>query len=99
MRTLLTRGDLAERWGVDVRTIANWENEKIIQRVDGIPLPRYALDHIEAIEGVKDLNRFSPLERKRLERELEDVRKENEILKSILSNILAESAKVVCLNS
>lgn len=47
MKKLLTRGELAERWGVDVRTIANWENEKVIQRVDGIPLPRYTLEHIE----------------------------------------------------
>lgn len=98
MKRLLTRGELAERWGVDVRTIANWENDKVIQRVDGIPLPRYALDHIEAIEGIKDLNRFSPLERRRLESELEKTKKENETLKAILSNILAESAKVVGLN-
>lgn len=99
MKRLLTRGELAERWGVDVRTIANWENDKVIQRVDGIPLPRYSLAHIEAIEGVKDLNRFSPLERRRLEGELEKTKKENETLKAILSNILAESAKVVGLNS
>ena len=98
MKTLLSRGELAERWGVDVRTIAKWESERVIQRVEGIPTPRYALDHIEAIEGIKDLNRFSPLERKRLESELEKTRKENETLKAILSNILAESAKVVGLN-
>ena len=98
MKKLLTRGELAERWGVDVRTIANWENEKVIQRVDALPLPRYTLEHIEAIEGIKDLNRFSPLERRRLESELEKTKKENETLKSILSNILAESAKVVGLN-
>lgn len=99
MKTLLTRGELADRWGVDVRTIANWENEKVIQRVDGIPLPRYALDHVEAIEGIKDLNRFSPLERRRLEGELEKTKKENEVLREIISKILAESAKVVGLNS
>ena len=67
MKKLLTRGELAERWGVDVRTIANWENEKVIQRVDALPLPRYTLEHIEAIEGIENLNRFSPLERRRLE--------------------------------
>lgn len=99
MKTLLTRGELADRWGVDVRTIANWENEKVIQRVDGIPLPRYALDHVEAIEGIKDLNKFSPLERRRLEGELEKTKKENEALREIISKILAESAKVVGLNS
>ena len=98
MKKLLTRGELAERGGVDVRTIANWENEKVIQRVDALPLPRYTLEHIEAIEGIENLNRFSPLERRRLESELEKTKKENETLKSILSNILAESAKVVGLN-
>ena len=40
MKVLLTRAELAKRWSVDVKTIANWENEQIIQRVKGIPTPR-----------------------------------------------------------
>lgn len=95
MKTVLTKAELAERWSVDVRTIDKWEQNKVIQRIDGIPTPRYSVEHIQSIEGIKNLNQFSPLERKRLEIELEKVRAENEKLRAVLSNILSESAKVV----
>lgn len=99
MKTVLTKVELAERWSVDKRTIDKWEAEKIVQRVEGIPAPRYSIEHIEKIEGIKNLNQFSPLERRRLESELEKIRKENEILKEILSKILVESSKIIGLNS
>ena len=86
MKTVLTKAELAERWSVDVRTI---------DRIEGIPVPRYSVEHIQSIEGIKNLNHFSPLERKRLEIELEKLRAENEKLRAVLSNILSESAKVV----
>ncbi|WP_195951184.1 histidine kinase [Clostridium saudiense] len=95
MKTVLTKAELAERWSVDVRTIDKWEQNKIIQRIEGIPVPRYSVEHIQSIEGIKNLNHFSPLERKRLEIELEKLRAENEKLRAVLSNILSESAKVV----
>ena len=86
MKTVLTKAELAERWSVDVRTIDKWEQNKVIQRIDGIPTPRYSVEHIQSIEGIKNLNQFSPVERKRLEIEK---------LRAVLSNILSESAKVV----
>ena len=95
MKAVLTRAELAERLNVDVRTIANWENERIIQRVDGLPLPRYSIEHIQSLEGIKDLHQFSPIERRRLEGELEKLKAENEKLKAVLSKILSESAKIV----
>ena len=91
MKTVLTKAELADRWNVDTRTIDKWEQNKIIQRIEGIPAPRY----IQQIEGTKNLNQFSPLERRRLESELEKVKAENEKLRTVLSNILSESAKIV----
>lgn len=94
MKTVLTKAELADRWNVDTRTIDKWEQNKIIQRIQGIPAPRYSIEDIQQIEGTKNLNQFSPSER-RLELELEKVKAENEKLRAVLSNILSESAKIV----
>ncbi len=83
------------RWNVDTRTIDKWEQNKVIQRIEGIPAPRYSMEHIQKIEGIKNINQFSPLERRRLENELDKLRVENEKLKSVISRILAESAKII----
>ena len=95
MKTVLTKAELADRWNVDTRTIDKWEQNKIIQRIEGIPAPRYSIEHIQQIEGIKNHNQFSPLERRRLESELEKLKAENEKLRAVLSNILSESAKIV----
>jgi len=50
--------------------------------------------YIAKLEGV-EIERFSPLEKKRLERENEELKQQNEHLKGILANILAESAKII----
>lgn len=95
MKTVLTKTELAERWNVDSRTIDKWENENVIQRVKGIPAPRYSVEEIEKIEGLTNKNTFSPLERRKLEREMEKIKSENERLREVLSKILSESAKIV----
>ncbi len=46
MKTVLTKAELAERWSVDVRTIDKWEQNKIIQRIEGIPVPRYYIESL-----------------------------------------------------
>jgi len=95
MKVVLTKAELADRWNVDTRTIDKWEQNKIIQRIEGIPAPRYSIENIQQIEGTNNLNQFSPLERRRLESELEKLKAENEKLRTVLSNILSESAKIV----
>ncbi|MCI9063030.1 histidine kinase [uncultured Clostridium sp.] len=95
MKPVLTKSELADRWNVDTRTIDKWEQNKVIQRIEGIPAPRYSMEHIQQIEGIKNINQFSPLERRRLENELDKLRVENEKLKSVISRILAESAKII----
>ena len=93
MNKLLTQQDLANRWQVSVRAIENWRKEGILQPVKGIPAIRFTPEYVAQLEGV-ELKKTSPLELKRLERELEELRKENEELKGILARIMAEGARV-----
>lgn len=91
---LLTQKDLAERWQVSVKAIESYRQQGLITPVEGIPSIRFNPQHIAALEGTR-LERFSPIERKRLERELETLTEENKRLKSILSKALAELAPVI----
>lgn len=94
MDKLLTQDDLAERWQVSKRSIENWRKEGILQPVKGIPAIRFTKEYIAELEGVK-LEKTSPLQVKRLERELEKTKRENEKLKGIISNILAETSQII----
>lgn len=93
MEKLLTQKDLAERWQVSTKAIENWRKDGILVPVHGVPAIRFSPQYIADLEGVK-FERFSPLERKKLERENEDLKKENEELKGALAKIVAEGAKV-----
>lgn len=91
---LFTQKDLADRWQVTVHTIENWRKDKIIQPVKGIPTIRFTEQHILELEGVS-LNKMSPLERKKLELEIEKLQLENKKLKNIISKVLAETSQVI----
>ena len=94
MDKLLTQKDLAKRWQVTVASIKNWREEGLLQPVKGLPVIRFTEQYISELEGVK-IERFSPLERKRMERRLEQLEKENEELKGIISRVLAETSQVI----
>ncbi|KEI81181.1 histidine kinase [Clostridium botulinum] len=91
---LLTQKDLAERWQVSIKAIESYRQQGIITSVEGLPSIRFNPQHIAELEGTK-LERFSPLERRRMERELEQIKQENEKLKGILSQTLANLAPVI----
>ncbi|MBD5642729.1 helix-turn-helix domain-containing protein [Clostridium botulinum] len=94
MEKLLTQKDLAERWQVSVKAIESYRQQGIINPVKGIPSIRFNPQDIAKLEGAK-LERFSPLERKRMEREIENLKQENEKLKGILSQTLANLAPII----
>lgn len=94
LNKLLTQKDLAERWQVSVKAIESYRQQGIITPVEGIPSIRFNPQHIAELEGTK-IERFSPLERRRMERELEGLRQENEKLKGILSNVLRDVSEVI----
>lgn len=94
MKTVLTQQELSERWGVTVKALTDWRNQGVLQPIKGIPVIRYSLEYIQEIEGAT-LEKFSPLERKRMELEIEKLKQEKEKLMSILSNVLSEASKAI----
>lgn len=94
MDKLLTQKDLAERWQMSIKSIEEYRKAGIIPVVDGIPTIRFNMQTILELEGTR-LERFFPVERRCMERELEAIKQENEQLKSILSKTLVELAPVI----
>lgn len=90
---LLTQQDLAKRWQVDVTTITNWRKEGIITPIKGIPSIRFTEQQILELEGIK-LDKLSPLERRRLEKENEELKLENQKMKGIIARITAEATQI-----
>jgi hypothetical protein len=101
MGNLLTKKDLAEKWQVSERSIDIWRQEGTISECKGVPAIRFSPQYIAELEGVK-LEKFSPLERRRLERELADKcrsieLKDKEItdLKSRITRMLSIGAEII----
>ena len=93
-KDIINQKGLAARWGCTPKYIDDLRRDGVISTVQGLPAPRFNIQHVLEIEGTK-IESFSPLERRRLEREIQALREENQQLKGVLSNILAESSKVI----
>ncbi|AWB31560.1 histidine kinase [Clostridium botulinum] len=91
---LLTQKDLAEKWQVSIKAIETYRQQGIITPIEGLPSIRFNPQDIAKLEGTK-LERFSPLERRRMEREIENLKQENEKLKGILSKVLSDVSEVI----
>lgn len=91
---LLTKADLAKRWKVSEQTIDDYREKGIIKQVSKITSIRFNLQHIEAIEETKP-DRFSPLERKKLEREIETLKQKLASYEDVRSLILSASSKMI----
>lgn len=89
-KTLISRSELAERWGLGTKTIEKYEQEGVITRVPKISTPRYTIAEIEKIEGIKE-NPLSPLERKKLEREIAKLSKVIDAQRKLLQKYAAVS--------
>jgi hypothetical protein len=83
---MISRETLAERWDLTTRTVINYELDGVITRNPNIPVPRYNMQEILKLEG-SDLNPLSPLERRRLEKKVEDLEKELSLYKERFNNI------------
>lgn len=91
---LLSVRDLAQRWNRDEYTIRKYISQGILTPCKGVPGCFFHPAYIAELEGV-ELERFSPIEKRRLERKLQEVEKENEELRKIIGDILAASAKII----
>lgn len=100
-RKLLTKEDLSERWNVSITTINRWMSDKVITPVKGIPSVRFTPEHIAELEGL-ELSKLSPLERKRLEKEKEELSQkiialenENSELKEYVKSIVGNGVRFI----
>lgn len=83
---LLTVKDLAKRWQCSERAIREYVADGTLTQCKGVPGVKFHPRHIEKLEGV-ELERFSPLERRRMEKEIEELKElvkfQNETLRKI----------------
>ena len=91
---LLSVKELSKRWGKDESTIRRYISEGVITPCSGVPGNMFHPQYIAKLEDV-ELERFSPLEKRRLERENAELKDKYENIKKILVNVLQESSKVI----
>ena len=89
---LLTIKDLADRWKVTERTIRKWIAENKLSICKDVPVPRFSESYIQKLEGT-EIDKYSILEFKRLQKELESIKEENKQLKEILREYQVVSSK------
>lgn len=85
MNKLLTKKDLAERWQVSERTIDDYRLQGIIAPVKDLPCIRFNLQYIEKVEGF--IPEKTTLRERELEKELEIVKKERDVLKNTIAEV------------
>ena len=88
-KSLISRKTLAERlYYESTRAIIDMEREGIITRIPEVSSPRYSMEEILRIENLgKEANPLSPLERRRLEREIEEKDKKIAMLEAKLNKV------------
>ena len=85
-KTLLTRKELCERWGLSYNTICNYEASGTLTRNPNFESPMYYIEEIIKIESLEEPKPLSPLERRRLEKKIEDLEEELDICKEKIKN-------------
>lgn len=71
---ILTTKELAERWDCTTQAITERCREGTLHYIKNAPKYRFSLEYIKEIEEV-DLNPLSPFQRRRLEKEIENLKK------------------------
>jgi predicted DNA-binding transcriptional regulator YafY len=91
---LLTKKDLAEHWQVSVATIDKYIADGIITPIYSIPSIRFNPQYIAQLDGTK-LDKFSPIERRKLEKELEEWKVRAEKAEGTLAKVNADITEVL----
>lgn len=92
MDKLLTVKDLAERWQKDEGTIRRYVSEGTLTSCRGVPGVMFSPKYIAELEGV-ELERFSPLEKRRMEREIEELKAKVDKQQAIIQKIASLGAE------
>lgn len=86
-KTLINRQNLAKRWDFEnPNSLIVYENNGVITRNPEFKAPRYYMEEILKIESLKEVNPLSPLERRRLEKRIEELEKENNVMREKINN-------------
>ncbi|MDD3225441.1 MAG: histidine kinase [Clostridium sp.] len=93
MEPLMTKKDLAKHWQVSERTIDQYRESGIIHQVKGFLCIRFNPQYIAKLDEVK-LDKHSPLEFARLERENKDLQQRVSELESIIAQIHMLSTQI-----
>lgn len=80
---LLTVNDLAKKWKKDERTIRKYIADGTIAPCKGVPGVLFHPKYIAELEGV-ELEKFTQIQRKKMQNEIDILKKENEELKNLL---------------
>jgi len=94
MDRLLTKKDVAEFMQVSPQTVDEYIKKGVITPVKKLDCIRFNQQHIEDMAGTK-IERFSPIERKRLERERDDWKIKYETLKGCINNVLPDLMRTI----
>lgn len=81
---LFTVSDLAQKWQLSEKTIRSYIDNETLLSCKGITTAiRFSPKYIAELEGV-ELEKFTQLERKKMQNEINALKKENEEVKSLL---------------
>ena len=93
-KSLLSKKELANRWGISISTLDRRIKEGVISPVKRMATIRFSMSDILKAEGY---DKMSPFERRRLERDKEELQRrirereeECEQIKKQLTNVVAE---------
>lgn len=100
-QTLLSRTEAAEILGYSTSTLDRRVREGKISPVKGHKTPRFNLYDVQKLAGT-DMDKLSPFERRRLEREkseleqrITELEEENRIIKSKITNSVADLSQIL----
>lgn len=92
-KTVLTVDEIAERWGIRAQTVRKMIQKGELPQAKRVPGVKVNIQEVLKAEETKDLNPLTAFERKRLEKDIENLKDENKKLRQILSNISVETSK------
>lgn len=89
MEPLMTKKDLAQRWQVTPRAIEQWVRDGRLTPCRNVPGDiRFNPGYIAELEGIK-MEKFTPLERRRMEHRIEELESKLQKTESALARAQA----------
>lgn len=89
---LLKVSDLAKKWQVTEKTIRDYISNETIIPCKGIPCIRFSPKYIAELEGM-ELEKFTQLERRKMQKEIDQLKEENAEFRNLLREYQAINLK------